>query len=521
MKSRSKNRFIQVSLIAGVGLMLTGRMTAQTFTVLHSFSATHTNSLGYYTNSDGAFPFGLISSGTTLYGALNGGGSGGSGTIFNMNTNGTSFATLYNFTAIEGMNAYNYTNSDGWGPHGVILSGNTLYGVTGNGGSGGSGTIFKMNTNGTGFATLYSFTEPGIDYYAPYTPYTNSDGCAPNAVILSGNTLYGTAMYGGTNGCGTVFKVNTNGSGFTTLYNFTTTSTNGQRPICLLCLSGNTLYGTTVFGGSGNVSWGGGNTGNGTIFKINTDGSGYTTLYSFTSPVFTGNSNLYTNIDGGGPLNGVVLSGNAIYGAASEGGAGCSGTIFKMNTNGTGFATLHSFTAIEPNSQGYYTINSDGWEPNGVILSGSTLYGSASFGSPYDCGTVFAVNIDGAGFTVLHSFTATVGSNATNSDGFYPMPEMVLWGKTLYGVASGGGKSGNGTIYSILLPGPPQLSLIKSGTKVILSWPTNNVGFTLQSTTNLSTAAWTNVSSTPVVVKTNNAVTNALSGTQMFFRLSQ
>src|ERR1035437_7418979 len=98
MKSRSKNRFIQVSLIAGVGLMLIGRMTVQTFTVLHTFSATHTNSLGYYPHSDGAFPFRLISSGTTLYGALNGGGSWGSGTIFNTNTNGTSFAALYNFT---------------------------------------------------------------------------------------------------------------------------------------------------------------------------------------------------------------------------------------------------------------------------------------------------------------------------------------------------------------------------------------------------------------------------------------
>ena len=52
----------------------------------------------------------------------------------------------------------------------------------------------------------------------------NSDGAIPEAgLILSGNTLYGTTYWGGTNGNGTVFAVNTNGTGFTTLYSFTAT----------------------------------------------------------------------------------------------------------------------------------------------------------------------------------------------------------------------------------------------------------------------------------------------------------
>ena len=115
------------------------------------------------------------------------------------------------------------TNSDGALPYaGLILSGNTLYG-TAIGGTNGNGTVFAINTNGMGFTTLHTFTASD-----PNT-ITNSDGADPFAgLILSGNTLYGTADVGGTNGTGTVFAVNTNGTGFTTLYNFTATESQQQ-----------------------------------------------------------------------------------------------------------------------------------------------------------------------------------------------------------------------------------------------------------------------------------------------------
>jgi len=60
-----------------------------------------------------------------------------------------------------------------------------------------------------------------------------------------------------------------------------------------------------------------------------------------------------------------------------------------------------------------------------------------------------------------------------------------------------------------------------------LSWPTNYAGFdytgyTLQSTTNLvSPAIWTTVSPIPAIVNGQNAVTNLISGTEQFYRLSQ
>jgi hypothetical protein len=69
---------------------------------------------------------------------------------------------------------------------------------------------------------------------------------------------------------------------------------------------------------------------------------------------------------------------------------------------------------------------------------------------------------------------------------------------------------------------PVQLTMIPCGANVILAWPTNYAGFTLQSTTNLvSSAVWTTNSPAPVVVNGQNTVTNPISGTQQFYRLSQ
>src|SRR5258708_15322184 len=49
--------------------------------------------------------------------------------------------------------------SDGANPHaGLILSGNTLYGTAANGGSSADDHVFAVNTPGTGFTTLYSVT---------------------------------------------------------------------------------------------------------------------------------------------------------------------------------------------------------------------------------------------------------------------------------------------------------------------------------------------------------------------------
>src|SRR6185369_10506619 len=200
MKTNIKNTLLVPALFAALGLMSPHRATAQTFSTLHSFTATHTNSSDVYTNSDGVGSWaGLISnpSGNILYGTTYYGGSSGYGTVFAVHTDGSGFTTLHSFTAISGPNN---TNRDGAYPTtGLLLSGNTLYGTAPNGGSSGNGTVFAVGTDGSGFTNLHSFTA------TPTSPNnTNSDGAQPEAtLILTGNILYGTASVGGNSGYGT------------------------------------------------------------------------------------------------------------------------------------------------------------------------------------------------------------------------------------------------------------------------------------------------------------------------------
>jgi hypothetical protein len=66
------------------------------------------------------------------------------------------------------------------------------------------------------------------------------------------------------------------------------------------------------------------------------------------------------------------------------------------------------------------------------------------------------------------------------------------------------------------------LNIRVSGANVVLTWPTNATGFTLEFATNLaSPAAWKTNSAPTIVIGGQNTATNPISGTQMFFRLSQ
>jgi len=322
------------------------------------------------------------------------GGGSWEGTVFAVNTDGTGFTNLYNFTG----------GTDGAMPYaGLILSGNTLYGTTAGSGWVDYGTVFAVNTDGTGFTTLYSFTN-------------GTDGATPfGGLILSGNTLYGTTAgttwdYGNT--YGTVFAVDTNGTNFRVLHNFTGGS-DGTMPQASLILLNNTLYGTATYGGS---------LGYGTVFSVKTNGTDFTTLHSFTN-----------GSDGVFPRTDLILSGSTLYGTTGGGEVGDDGTVFAITTNGTGFTTLYAFTG---GSDG-------GWPQAGLILSGNTLYGTTLEGGNSDAGTVFAVNTDGTGFTMLHSFTG--------SDGGESEAALTLSGNTLYGTASAGGSLGSGTVFALTL----------------------------------------------------------------------
>ena len=391
----------------------------------HRFSAP-TNGL----NLDGANPAaGLVLSGGVLCGTTLNGGLQGAGTAFYMSLDGTSFSTFRSFT-----NAPDAGNPEG----NLAVSGNGFLGTSQAGGTSGVGSVFIGSTNGV--SIIRSFAVVSADNA------TNSGGASPSALLaLSGSTLYGTTTVGGAGANGTVFALSTNGSSLSVLHDFTAldsnagTNTDGALPCGGLILSGNTLYGTASAGGAG---------GAGVVFSVNASGGGFTTLYSFTAldPVAA------TNTDGAFPSSGLVLSNGTLYGTTIAGGTGGKGVIYSVGTNGLGFAVLHSFSATDSLTG----TNLDGASPCAPLaLSGGYLYGTASAGGASANGTVFSVSTNGAQFQTIHAFTAMDPSTGTNRDGAFPVAGLLPLGNSLYGTTFSGGPGAAGTVFNVAIPYPP------------------------------------------------------------------
>ena len=488
------SRFLLFTLAAVLG---SNRTTAQSFTSLYNFT---NNGVTIISGNPVA---GLVVSSNILYGATYLGGTNSDGMIFALNINGMGFATLHTFSAtVFDSSGGGFTNSDGANPVGLILSGNMLYGTTSSGGTNGSGTVFALNTNGNGFVTLHTFSRSSFDVNVLSS--TNSDGANPQGgLVSSGGTLYGTTFMAGTNGWGTVFAINTNGGGFTTLHSFNggttagmTPSSDGGNPAATLVLYGDTLYGTAEAGGTN--GWG-------MVFAINTNGLGFTTLHSFTPYTYNAETEtLTTNTDGAVPKAGLVLSGNTLYGTTTSGGTNGTGMVFAVDTNGLTTRTVYDFS----DTNGTSFANDDGANPECVlVLSGNTLYGTTEFGGTNGNGTVFAVNTDGTGFATLYNFNPVVENGfaiATNYGGANPATGLVLSGNTLFGTANGGGSYnrqsgdggglyGGGTVFaltvSMSLSSIP-LNLQLNAPNLVLTWA--NPGFFLQTASRI-TGPWTTV----------------------------
>ena len=200
-------------------------------------------------------------------------------------------------------------------PQAALVSGpdGALYGTTCEGGSSGAGTIFRVHNDGTGFQVLRDFQTNNVDGQKPYA-----------ALILAQNgMLYGTTYAGGTNNLGTVFRLGIDGANYLILHNFTTNAADGRNPYAALVQgTDGVLYGTTYAGGNGIYL-------SGTVFRLNSDGTGYTILRNFTGGP----------TDGANPRDGVVQgSGGALYGTTYAGGSANQGTLFRLNADGTGYS---------------------------------------------------------------------------------------------------------------------------------------------------------------------------------------
>jgi uncharacterized repeat protein (TIGR03803 family) len=266
----------------------------------------------------------------------------------------------------------------------------------------GGGTVFRLNPDGTGFEVLHVFT-------------SCEEGCGPIAGLTAGGDgkFYGTTIGGG----GTVFRLNPDGTGFEVLHSFSCESDGCQLFAGLTAGRDGKFYGTAELGGAA---------GGGTVFRLNPDGTEFEVLHSFTCG----------SDDDGCIPDGSLAEGRdgKFYGTTVAGGAGFWGNVFRLNPDGTGFEVLHSFSC-----------ESDGCIPFAGLTAGSDekFYGTTTEGGAAFGGTVFRLNPDGTGFEVLHSFSC-------ESDGCSLFAGLTAGsdGK-FYGTTGTGGVAGGGTVFRL------------------------------------------------------------------------
>jgi uncharacterized repeat protein (TIGR03803 family) len=355
---------------------------------------------------------GLINSGNTFFGTAVNTNPGSNGFVYSIQGDGTAASYLHQFTGGP---------TDGSQPQGgLTLDGTVLYGTTQAGGSTDNGTIYKVSTDSTGYQSLLSFT--GTSGAAP-------GSSAVTSLTISGSTIYGTTKTGGSANSGLVFKLNTDGTNYSVMKEFSNLDGGGYNPGAGLTLSGSTLFGSTLNGGVND---------SGVLFKINTDGTGYGVLHEF------------TDYDGTSPSTKLTISGTKMFGTTLYGGSSGGGLVFSMDTDGSNFSILKEFD-----------FNNGGLSFGALTLDGDTLYGTTYLGGASSNGVLFSMKTDGSEFTLLNEFLS--GS----SDGASPSGILALFNKKLYGTTESGG-AGYGTIFFYAIPEPSTSGLVLLGVAVAL-----------------------------------------------------
>lgn len=258
--------------------------------------------------SPGYYPQGLMMDAEgTLWGTLSGGGVGHGG-IYRANATTGAMTGVLNFTK-------NGADNKGSGPVGALHDDGVgyLWGTTYSGGGSDFGTVFKLEKSTSRLTTLLSFTGGTGNF-----PGANPTG---KLVDDGAGNLWGMSSGGNvsfTSSVGTLFKISKATGAFTNVVGFTGNgaSNKGGSPFGGLTPDGQGfLWGAT---------YGGGNNGRGTVFKVNIASGVLTTL-------------LQLDAAGINPYYVTLLKhtdGN-FYGTASTGGPNWAGSIFRVRLGPT------------------------------------------------------------------------------------------------------------------------------------------------------------------------------------------
>lgn len=356
------------------------------FLALLSFQAALAQTTTLHTFTDGGYSTGNLvqTADGSLYSVTRSRGGANNGRVIKVQPDGSGYQVVHTFSG-----------SAREPDHAFILGRDGVFYGTGEfGGTANFGMLYKVNPDGSGFSVLRSFTAGG--------PTIVQDGGAPKGGLvhasdgfLYGATTTGTAASTNLNDRnGVIYRIAPDGSDYRILYSFDggDARANGTGPNSLIVGRDGNLYGTALGGPAA-----GGGTG-GVIFRLQTDGSGFTILKTF------GNLSTPTVIHNPqSPL--LHASDGYLYGTARTGGATGDGLIFRLLPDGAAFEIIHTFSDRTP---------AGGLEPSGAFFQGrdGALYGRTNFGGTIgNNGVIYKIRTDGTAFRVLANLPAVRALN--------------------------------------------------------------------------------------------------------------
>ena len=469
---------------AGAGTIFKLKPDGTSFAVIHRLDDVTTTN-GIAKNVQGAFPEAELTEGsdTYMYGVARNGGANGTGTMFKVSRDGTDFQVLHTFDAnrCTGLNAvtvFLYQRTATNVPPAVTQTGSATYTYSTaviSGQPTGWTTAVPAATSGdflwviqaTAAGTAASDTIASSEWSAPLQTTTGTGPgtagfnttvvCAYKRASAQPTDNPGAISYTFANGAWTpangwsasipdgtdrlwaeAASVASTGATddipaaeWSGVIELVTTGTVGRT----FNQDGAFPVGQIVQGPNGylyGVATSGGMNGNGTVWRVNSDGTGFQVLHTFGLTVTDETSKLPVNPDGAAPLSGVIDGQDAfLYGTTSSGGLG-RGNVFAISADGATYMPLHDFdgpTGAVP--IGELTLGADG------KLYGTTSSGGVdSANATTSYGTIFSIDRAGTNFTRLHSFD-------TVSVGYAPNSKLVeVATGDLIGVVSAGGKCG-------------------------------------------------------------------------------
>ncbi len=321
--------------------------------------------------ADGGDPWGNLSIDPKthkVYGTAPLGGANSQGVVFEL-TPGSPWTESI---------VYDFKQRDGSNPTGGILfNKGTLFGVTANGGTNRSGTVYALRPPSV----------PGSEWNRQVLHQfaDDSNGFAPSSPLIADSTgaIYGTTINGNPTS-GTVFKIAPPASGtgpwtFSVLYAFTLGANGGMPQGNLVFDSEGRLYGTTNAGGDPTCRCG-------TVLQLTppAGGSGpwtISTLHTFTGGTDGANPQAGVTFDNTGALYGSTLGGGDV--SCAEGYGGGCGTVFKVIASGDGTWSESVVYAFQGSNDGV-------WPASSLLFFNNNFYGTTLYGGGKgDGGTAF------------------------------------------------------------------------------------------------------------------------------------